>query len=274
MILYDRMFCPYVRRLANKTVVVEKRKLNLLGLSTAELMETLVSRLKSDYDYRQDGLLSCLLGKSVQHAHRFAPFIQTLEYRFDLCVKYSDRFERFPSSGKTGHDFVEHIEGIFQESFHEQTRVDKQLRQFFISDQLVVRAIDLVSGLLQQIKILLDDTIAPIWAASQARPLIVLPINDDRSFDTEKHEKKKKKKILVSHYVSTEKLQRIAMEILLFPSICFTVTQLHMNSLLHNAASSEIRCVLEHLMKCDLLECCYVFFSLTLLNSVISETAT
>ncbi|CAF3568971.1 unnamed protein product [Rotaria socialis] len=155
------------------------------------------SMKQKNYDYRQDGLLSCLLGKSVQHAHRFAPFIQTLEYRFDLCVKYSDRFERFPSSGKTGHDFVEHIEGIFQESFHEQTRVDKQLRQFFISDQLVVRAIDLVSGLLQQIKILLDDTIAPIWAASQARPLIVLPINDDRSFDTEKHEKKKKKKILV-----------------------------------------------------------------------------
>jgi uncharacterized membrane protein YbaN (DUF454 family) len=30
MILYDRMFSPYVRRLANKTVVVEKSKLNLL----------------------------------------------------------------------------------------------------------------------------------------------------------------------------------------------------------------------------------------------------
>ncbi len=30
MILYDRMFCPFVRRLANKTIVVEKSKLNLL----------------------------------------------------------------------------------------------------------------------------------------------------------------------------------------------------------------------------------------------------
>ncbi len=30
MILYDRMFEPYVRRLASKTIVVEKSKLNLL----------------------------------------------------------------------------------------------------------------------------------------------------------------------------------------------------------------------------------------------------
>ena len=30
MILYDRMNSPYVRRLANKTIVVEKSKLNLL----------------------------------------------------------------------------------------------------------------------------------------------------------------------------------------------------------------------------------------------------
>ena len=30
MILYDRMFAPYVRQLANKTVTVEMSKLNLL----------------------------------------------------------------------------------------------------------------------------------------------------------------------------------------------------------------------------------------------------
>ncbi|CAF2003360.1 unnamed protein product [Rotaria magnacalcarata] len=213
------------------------------------------SMKQKSYGYRQDVSISSLIGKSVQHAHRLAAFRQIIEYGLDLCVEYADRFERFPSSGKIDHDFAERIEEIFQESFHKQTRVDKQLRQFFISDQVVVRAIDLVSGLVQQMKILLDGTNAPIWAASQARSLIVLSINDDRSFDTEKHEKKEKKKILVSHYVSTEKLQRIAMETVLYPSLCFTATQLHMNSLLHNAASSKIRCILEHLMKCDLLEC-------------------
>ncbi|CAF4146235.1 unnamed protein product [Rotaria magnacalcarata] len=180
----------------------------------------------------------------------------------DVAFVDAGLFSSFPKHSaenncrwKIDHDFAERIEEIFQESFHKQTRVDKQLRQFFISDQVVVRAIDLVSGLVQQMKILLDGTNAPIWAASQARSLIVLSINDDRSFDTEKHEKKEKKKILVSHYVSTEKLQRIAMETVLYPSLCFTATQLHMNSLLHNAASSKIRCILEHLMKCDLLEC-------------------
>jgi len=30
MILYDRMFCAYVRRLSSKTIIVEKSKLNLL----------------------------------------------------------------------------------------------------------------------------------------------------------------------------------------------------------------------------------------------------
>ena len=59
MILFDRIFFSYTRRLANKTIVVEKSKLNLLvcellvsmfalcqGLSTGELLEVAVKRLK------------------------------------------------------------------------------------------------------------------------------------------------------------------------------------------------------------------------------------
>ncbi|CAF1476073.1 unnamed protein product, partial [Rotaria sordida] len=106
--------------------------------------------------------------------------MQTLEFGFYLCVECVDRFKQFPSSGNINQSFIEHIEGIFHEIFYEQADVDKQLRQFIISNQVVLRAIDLVSGLLQQMKILMDDTNAPIWSSSQAKPLIVLPVNNNR----------------------------------------------------------------------------------------------
>ena len=56
-------------------------------------------------------------------------------------------------------------------------------------------------------------------------------------------------------YVSNKKLHRIAVVILLFPSVCFTVTQLHSNSFIHNASAVDVRAVLAHLVECDLLIC-------------------
>ena len=41
MMLYDRMFYPYARRSANKTVVVEKSKLNLLESDAVYLFTVL-----------------------------------------------------------------------------------------------------------------------------------------------------------------------------------------------------------------------------------------
>ncbi|CAF1529775.1 unnamed protein product, partial [Rotaria sordida] len=139
MILYDRMFSSYVRRLASKTMVVEK-----------------------SYECREDALLSSLLGKSVQHVHRYAAFLQTIEFGYDLCSIYADRFKEFPLCGSIDELFVERIEGIFREVFNEQVDGNTEHRVFFITDQVVLRAIDLVSGLLQQMKILMDDGNAPI----------------------------------------------------------------------------------------------------------------
>ena len=86
MILYDRIFSPYVRRLANRTVVVEKGTLNLLvrvlrmvtvellhrncclhqGLSTEGMMATIVSRLKERW------LLGCFGGSVFMVGVRWA----------------------------------------------------------------------------------------------------------------------------------------------------------------------------------------------------------
>ncbi|CAF1276039.1 unnamed protein product [Rotaria sp. Silwood1] len=125
------------------------------------------------YDYRADALLSSLLGKSIQHVHRYAAFMQTMKFGFDICIEYIDRYKQFPSSGSIDETFIERIESIFHELFCEQANVDK-----VIIDQVVLRPIDLVSGLVQQMKILMDDTNAPIWSENQARPMDVLPINN------------------------------------------------------------------------------------------------
>ncbi|CAF2151254.1 unnamed protein product, partial [Rotaria magnacalcarata] len=93
----------------------------------------------------------------------------------------------------------------------------------------------------------MDDTHAPVWNGSPSRSVVVLPISTERNLDVDNSQKKKKRDFAA--YVSNERLHRIAIEILLFPSLCFTVTQLH------NALSTDIRVVLEHLVKCELLEC-------------------
>ncbi|CAF2119304.1 unnamed protein product [Rotaria magnacalcarata] len=208
---------------------------------------------QKSYEHRHDASLSSLLGKSIQHVHRYAAFIQTLEYGLDICMEFIDHFKEFPSDGNIDQSLIERIDGMFHELFHEQIGVDKQVHQLLNNDQVVVRAIDLVSGLLQQMKILMDDTHAPVWNGSSSRSVVVLPISTERNLDVDNSQKKKKRDFAA--YVSNERLHRIAVEVLLFPSLCFTVTQLHKSSLLHNALSTDIRVVLEHLVKCELLEC-------------------
>lgn len=41
----------------------------------------------------------------------------------------------------------------------------------------------------------------------------------------------------------------------MFPSVCFTITQLHNNSSIHNSSSGQLRCVIDYLVECDLLDC-------------------
>ncbi len=55
--------------------------------------------------------------------------------------------------------------------------------------------------------------------------------------------------------MSTEKHERIAVEILLFPSLCFIETQLHSNSFIHNVSKNDRRTVLKHLVTSELLLC-------------------
>ena len=148
----------------------------------------------SGYECRDDALVSSLLGKSVQHVHRYAAFIQTIELGFNICGVYLGRFERFPSSGAIDETYVAGINDIFNEMFNDRVDASGNYRQFFISDDVVTRAIDLVSGLLQQMKILMDDSNAPTWNGSLVRSVVVMPINNDQTRGKTKGKKKKEQK--------------------------------------------------------------------------------
>jgi len=147
------------------------------------------------YECREDACLSSLLGKSVQHVQRYAAFLQTIEYGFEICSIYSDRFREFPLNGKIDELFIERCQEIFNEIFNDEVDGGEQTRIFLITDQVVVRAIDLVSGLLQQLKILMDDRHAPMWSGCQTRPVVVIPCNSEQSVTVEKTGKKKKNKL-------------------------------------------------------------------------------
>jgi len=221
------------------------------------------------YASREDASLSALVGQSVQHVHRYAGFLQTIEFGYDMCSLYYDRFKKFLSLGIIDEVFVTRIKGIFNETFHVQAGVDKQNRIFLISDRVVLRAIRLVSGLLEQMKVLMDDTNALSSNGSPTKSMVMLPVNNDPNMNVKKGGRKKTNKLgIYIDYMSisifficlaanfhNKKFERIAVEILLFPSLCFTITQLHSNSFLHHLPPIDVRSVLEHLIKCELLEC-------------------
>ena len=121
--------------------------------------------------------------------------MQTIEYSYDMCMEYLGRFKEFPPLGKIDDIFIEHLHTIFEEAFPMGAIAGKESRLFLINDEVAARAIDFVSGQIQQMKLLMDDTNAPIWGGSQGRSVIVLPVNGgDYHSDKDKHEKQKKRK--------------------------------------------------------------------------------
>ena len=136
-----------------------------------------------------------LLGKSIQHVHRYAGFIQTVENGFFLCIEYLKHFKCFPEKGRVDELFYSSVEEIFIQMFPESIRDGVDTQCFFIGLDVVTRAIDLVSGQLQQMKLLMDDTNAPVWSGSLNRSLVVVEsgrtgCNESKIDDGSKRKKK------------------------------------------------------------------------------------
>ena len=150
---------------------------NMIRLkSTVDCEYAAIICLLLGFEERGDAAVSALLGKSVQHVHRYAGFLQTVEYGFLLCAKYVDGFDLFPADGKVDITFAGNIKTIFEEMFAQQLLATGERRPFLIHDDVVLRAIDLVSGQIQQMNLLMDDRNAPSWGSGPGRSIVVLPV--------------------------------------------------------------------------------------------------
>lgn len=102
------------------------------------------------------------MGKAVHHVHRFAAFLQTIENADEICSVYLERFKCFPLERSTANPlFFENVTEIFGELFTQNTGGADSCATFSISIEVVDRAIDLTSGLVQQLNIFMDDSNVP-----------------------------------------------------------------------------------------------------------------
>lgn len=111
-----------------------------------------------------------------------------------MCGEYLRRHLLFPEDGRIDEEFFISMNEVFNELFSSYISGDQLNQPLIISEEVVIRAIDLVSGQLQQMNILMDDSNAPTWAGSQSRSVVVLPVNDCQSNVQRKCVHKKKKK--------------------------------------------------------------------------------
>ena len=85
---------------------------------------------------------------------------------------------------------------IYEQTFPVVLPDVEECRVFIITDDVVMRAIDLVSGQLQQLNLLLDDSNAPLWSANVSPSIVVVPLNPDQSsHQMESFKKKNTKKM-------------------------------------------------------------------------------
>ena len=124
------------------------------------------------------------------HVHRYAAFFQTVENSFAICNQHLQQSQVFPEHGRIDSGFYGSIETIFEELFPNVVDDDGVSRQFLITDAVVTRAIDLVTGLFQQMKLLMDDTNAPTWNGSLNRPAPAISSSDRCSVPKADHGKK------------------------------------------------------------------------------------
>jgi len=203
--------------------------------------------------------------------HRFAGLLQTIENGFNICNTYFERFGSFQVDGKVKGIFKDRCEGIYAEMFESQLNSLEENPVFFITDQVAERAIDMSSGLLQQLKLLMDDSNVSENRTHMCKCTCSSSIDENKNRNVAKKPHEEVTKLgtdvflhvyvcvylsfFAAGYMSTEKYRRIGANILLYPALCFTLKQLDKVSFLHNVEKAHIRAVLKHLIESDLLHC-------------------
>ncbi|CAF1213934.1 unnamed protein product [Adineta ricciae] len=325
--LFDRVSHPYVRQLANRTILVKRSKLNILGCSTGDIISSMVIRMKSgatfdpsigrflfwaldgpvipdklkrrnidnsvfptlnqfvvvlsfientifefdldaveaivewgnsyktqSYDERNNNeCLSARMGKSVQHAYRFAAFLQTLEIGFSICELFIQSHQYFPANGIIGTDFVAKVASLYHSKYSNQF-AQNSASPFLISKEVVLRAIDTITGNMHQFMLLFDSTNAPRISAVGRQVIVVSPEQQHASSNIQDSSLNKKQ--LKKKQRNDFNFNRVAVAMILYPSVCFTIKQLHQESSLHNSGGIRLKDVAKTLTDSDVLIVC------------------
>lgn len=132
------------------------------------------------------------MGKSVQHAYRFAAFLQTLEIGFSICELFILSHQCFPADGIIGTDFIEKVALLYHSNYPNQF-VQNSPRSFQISKEVVLRAIDSMTGSMHQFMLLFESTNAPRISSVGRQVIVVSPEQQYASSHTQHSMPNKKK---------------------------------------------------------------------------------
>ncbi len=170
----------------------------------------------------RDDHLASRFGKSVDAVHRIAGICQIVELSWDMVKLFIERYGGFKDNFISS-EFLANCELLFVN--HYASCIENN-RTFFITIDVVERAIDVISGNLEQYKLMMfvPEHEGIHMASTSNKPtdwLMTKPMD------------KKAKKILKFGKKSAEMIQAI----LLFNSVLFTLTTLYECRLLKNGAA-------------------------------------
>jgi hypothetical protein len=177
----------------------------------------------------------------VQTAHRIVGFMYIIELAYSVGIKYLATFDEFPADGEITVEFVDRVQKLFTEHLIDQ---DGESMQHFITLEMVQRCRDLITGNIEQYKLLMY--LAPEERFTEAKPLSTtlssLPSELSKSLT------KKEKRIIRLQ----PRLAEIMSRILLFKSVIFTSTTLYTDRILKRSATI-LNSALTDLVKLELL---------------------
>ncbi|CAF1078046.1 unnamed protein product [Rotaria magnacalcarata] len=199
--------------------------------------------------------LSARLGKSVQHVYRMATFLQTIEIGFSISQEYIERYQQFPAIGVIDTDFIDNVSDLLFSKYPAQFRLHEP-DPFQISKDIALRAIDLISCNIRQFIMLFDSTYAP-KVPSIGRQVVIISSNEQKRFSGDQSLIQNKELNLKQHQRSMSNLNNVAAAVILFPSLCFTMKQLHRSTIIHNnSGGGVLKQVMKKLVDTDVLAIC------------------
>jgi hypothetical protein len=177
-------------------------------------------------DEKHNDHLAAHLGKSVQNAHRVVGFMYIIELAYSIGIKYLGHFDEFPANGEVTVEFVDRIQKLSTEQLMGQ---DGEGIQHFITLEMVERCRDLMTGNIEQYKLLMYLT--PEERFTGAKPLSTT-VSSLRSEPSQNLTKKEKRILKLEPHKAG-----IMARILVFKSIIFTSSTLYEDRLLKRSSS-------------------------------------